>query len=209
MSTWAVPSAGTGLAYMSLHVSRARLHESSSSADYLLGKSKGNGRKVRALRPLPLHMRPCSHAASTFAQVDCAFFWVLFHDPGRHPCILVEMNAPPTAKFDCTCRRTKSSTRLRPTSLGRHGRAAALPRRARFRLAPLLVGSLWVIALFRELQNPLPVLAVGSVCVRAHRAAWPYPPRASGVRHHEHVATCYHSLVKGKLMRLYLERLHN
>ena len=95
MSTWAVPSAGTGLAYMSLHVSRARLHESSSSADYLLGKSKGNGRKVRALRPLPLHMRPCSHAASTFAQVDCAFFWVLFHDPGRHPCILVEMNAPP------------------------------------------------------------------------------------------------------------------
>ena len=101
----------------------------------------------------------------------------------------------PTAKFDCTCRRTKSSTRLRPTSLGRHGRAAALPRRARFRLAPLLVGSLWVIALFRELQNPLPVLAVGSVCVRAHRAAWPYPPRASGVRHHEHVATCYRSLV--------------
>ena len=54
MSTWAVPSAGTGLAHMSLHVSRARLHESLSSADYLLGKCKVNKQKVRIMTPAHL-----------------------------------------------------------------------------------------------------------------------------------------------------------
>ena len=143
MSTWAVPSAGTGLAYMSLHVSRARLHESLSSADYLLGKSKVNKRKVRITAPALAYAHMLTHWLDpmTARRLDRALSRALFNDPGRLPGVLCELDTVPSSMLT-----GYAASQAHPASgcdgLGRCGRPAAWPRLARFHRARSLVGDM-------------------------------------------------------------------
>ena len=71
--------------HVSMHVSRARLRHSSCSADILLGKGKGNRRKLRNLVPcprVPCRDTPDITGSTFFAQ---ARSWALVHHPGRLP----------------------------------------------------------------------------------------------------------------------------